>query len=128
MKKLLSYYGRIENPYSGDYERAETTYPRGSGGKIVNPAKAYINGNLLQRLGKRRAAPYLIEPLERIPGTRRRRFGLRLRPSDIRIGACTGGDTNAAIDEYATARGAPNPRPDNSDRVPGTRKNGGTSP
>ena len=106
MKRLLSYYGRVVNPYSGDYERAETAYERGTGEEIVNPAKTHINTNLQRRLGKRRAAPYLIVPLELIAGTRRRRFGLRLLPSAIRICTTTGREANAATDAYVTTRRA----------------------
>ena len=83
--QLLQYYGRIENQYSGDYERVETAYKRGHAGKIVNPAKAHINSELQTRLGKRRAGPYRIVSLEPIPGTRRKLFGLRLPPNAIRI-------------------------------------------
>ena len=90
MTQLLDYYGRIEITGPGEYERIETAYEGGRGDQIVNPAKAHINRTLCQRLGERRAAPYLIVPLAPIPTTRRKRFGLRLPPSAIRIrGAAT---------------------------------------
>ena len=85
MTQLLDYYGRIELTGPGDYERIETAYEGGRGDKIVNSAKAHINRTLRQRLGDRRAAPYLIVPLAPIPNTRRKRFGLRLSPNAIRI-------------------------------------------
>ena len=85
MTQLLDYYGRIEMTGPGEYDRIETAYEGGRGDKIVNPAKAHINRTLRQRLGERRAAPYLIVPLAPIPTTRRRRFGLRLSPNAIRI-------------------------------------------
>ena len=85
MTQLREYYGRIELTGPGEYERIETAYEGGRGDKIVNPAKAHINRTLRQRLGEKRAKPYLIVPLEPIPFTRRRRFGLRLSPRAIRI-------------------------------------------
>ena len=84
-RELLGYYARLVNPASGDYERAEKAYARGLTAENVNPTKAHIKGELERRLGRRRAAPYLIKPLERIPGTRYRRFGLDLPPDAIRI-------------------------------------------
>ena len=86
MTQLLDYYGRIEITGPGEYDRIETAYEGGRGDRIVNPAKAHINRILRQRLGMRRATPYLIVPLGPIPGTRRKRFGLRLPPNAIRIG------------------------------------------
>ena len=86
-RELLDYYGRIVNPASGDYERAERAYTSAqrSNDQNVNPTKAHIKDELERRLGRRRAAPYLIKTLERIPGTRYRRFGLDLPPDVIRI-------------------------------------------
>ena len=84
--RLLDNYGRLQNPYSADYERAEAAFARGRPDKIVNPAKAHINRILRQCLGEKHAAPYLIVSLEPIPGTRRKRFGLTLPPSAIQIG------------------------------------------
>ena len=96
MTQLLDYYGRIEMTGPGEYERIETAYEGGRGDKIVNPAKAHINRTLRQRLGEKRAAPYLIVPLAPIPTTRRRRFGLRLSPNAIRIRGATSREHNAA--------------------------------
>ena len=95
MTQLLDYYGRIELTGPGEYERIETAYEGGRGDKIVNPAKAHINRTLRQRLGERRAAPYLIVPLAPIPNTRRKRFGLRLSPNAIRIRGTTSREHNA---------------------------------
>ena len=87
METLLRYYGRTGRVDSdfGDYKRVETAYRRGPIEKIVKPAKTRINSGLRQRLGERRATPYLIDSLELIPGTRRRRFGLSLPPIAIRV-------------------------------------------
>ena len=73
------------NPASGDYERAEQAYARGLSAENFNPTKTHIKEALERRLGRRRAAPYLIKELERVPGTRYRRFGLDLLPGAIRI-------------------------------------------
>ena len=85
MTQLLDYYARIEMTGPGEYVRIETAYEGGRGDKIVNPAKAHINRTLRQRLGERRAAPYLIVSLAPIANTRRKRFGLCLSPNAIRI-------------------------------------------
>ena len=126
MKKLLDYYGRVENPYSGDYERVERAYQLGNPRYIVAPAKSHINRELRERLGERRAAPYLIHSLDTISGTsRKKRFGLRLQPSTIRIRPDTHRDTNAATDAYATGHDAPRLRPDSSCTPSRKRRNGG---
>ena len=103
MTELLEYYGRLEMTGPGEYDRVETAYEAGNGEKIIKPAKAKINSDLRQHLGKRHAAPYLIATLEKIPGTRRRRFGLRLSPQAIRIRCATNRDSDA-IDVYAPVR------------------------
>ena len=95
MTQLLDYYGRIELTGPGEYERAEKSYERGDGAKVLKPAKSYINRVLEDHLGRRRAAPYLITSLEKIPGTRRSRFGLRLAANVIRIRAATSRQCNA---------------------------------
>ena len=83
--ELLGYYGRVVNPASGDYERAEQAFAHGLSAENVNPTKTHIKEELERRLGRRRAEPYSIKALERIPGTRYRRFGLDLPPGVIRI-------------------------------------------
>ena len=105
LTELLEYYGRLEMPGPGEYERVETAYEAGSGEKIIKPAKAKINSELRQRLGERHATPYLIATLEKIPGTRRSRFGLRLSPRAIRIRSATSRHHDAT-DKYATAHHA----------------------
>ena len=95
-RELLAYYGRVVNPASGDYERAEHAFSRGLSAENFNPTKTHIKEELERRLGRRRAAPYLIKALERIPGTRYRRFGLGLPPGAIRIaGGKVAGPENA---------------------------------
>ncbi len=84
-QELLGYYGRVVNPASGDYERAERAYTRGFAAENFNPVKAHVKGALERRLGRFRAAPYLVKALEPVPGTRYRRFGLDLPPEVIRI-------------------------------------------
>ena len=83
--ELLGYYGRVVNPNSAEYERAEDTLGRKLTGENISPDKSHINRQLGQSLGRRRAAPYLIAQTERIPGTRYRRLGLTLSPEAIRI-------------------------------------------
>ena len=117
MTQLLHYYGRIELTGPGEYERIEAAYEGGRGDKIVNPAKAHINRTLRQRLGDRRAAPYLIVPLAPIPNTRRRRFGLRLSPNAIRIRGATSRE-HIATNSRRGLSGTPSL----------TRANGGNSP
>ena len=89
-EEYLDFYGQLVNPNSGDYERAEVAYVRLTA-ENVNPNKTHIKKALERNLGQRRAAPYLIEGLDRIPGTRYQRFGLKLSPSAIRIIEPTGG-------------------------------------
>ena len=87
VETLLRYYrqiGRVDSEF-GDYKRVEPAYRRGPIEKIVNPAKTRLNNGLRRRLGERRATPYLIDSLDLIPGTRRKRFGLSLPPSAIRV-------------------------------------------
>ena len=90
MTERLRYYGRVENQYSGTFERVETAHERGRGEQIVKSTKSHVNRNLRERLGKHHAAPYLIVSLEPIPGTRCKRFGLRIAPNAIRIRTTTG--------------------------------------
>ena len=106
MTQLLDYYGRIEMTGPGEYDRIETAYEGRRGDKIVNPAKAHINRILRQRLGVRRAAPYLIASLAQIPTTRSKRFGLRLPPNAIRIRGATNCEYNVN-DIDAVVPGAP---------------------
>ena len=83
--ELLGYYGRVVNPNSAEYERAEDTLGRKLTGENISPDKSHINRQLEQSLGRRRAAPYLIVQTERVPGTRYNRLGLTLSPEAIRI-------------------------------------------
>ena len=85
MTERLRYYGRVENQYSGNFERVETAHERGRGEQIAKSTKSHVNRILRDRLGEHRAAPYLIVSLEPIPGTRRKRFGLRVPSNAIRI-------------------------------------------
>ena len=84
-EELLGYYGQVVNPASGDYERAEQAYARGPSAENFNPTKTHIKVEFERRLGRRRAEPYSVKELERIPGTRYSRFGLDLPPEVIRI-------------------------------------------
>ena len=100
-RELLGYYGRVVNPASGDYERAEHAFAHGLSAENVNPTKTHIREELERRLGRRRAEPYLIKTMERIPGTRYRRFGLDLPPGAIRIadGKVAGPDDDGGNEE-----------------------------
>ncbi len=84
-RELLEYYGRIVGPGSGEYERAEQAYGRGMSKENFDPAKAHIKRTLRRHLGQRRAAPYLIKPLETIPASRYRRYGLDLPKAVVLI-------------------------------------------
>lgn len=83
--ELLNYRKRLVNPFSGNYERAEEALTDNFTDDNFNPMKAHIKREFERQLGERRAAPYLITALERIPGTRYSRFGLKLPPSAIKI-------------------------------------------
>ena len=83
--KYLSHYRRVVKPMSGEFEKAEQAYAEGMIGEDVNPKKAHVKRELERRLGRQRAAPYLVKPLEPIPGTRYRRFGLDLPSAAIRV-------------------------------------------
>ena len=84
-RELLSYYGRVQNQYSGTYEKSELALGRSYSADNFNPNKAHVNRALRTNLGKRVAEPYLIHKLAGIPHTRYHRFGLRLPPKAIRI-------------------------------------------
>lgn len=88
-EELLAYYGRVVNPYSGNYERAETALQTSQGAGMTkenfDARKAHIKKQLEQQLGRRRAKSYLIKPLERIPNSHYSRYGLALSPHVIRI-------------------------------------------
>ena len=101
-------------PDSGEYERAEQAYGRGLTKDNFDPAKAHIKQTLRRHLGQRRAAPYLIKPLENIPATRYRRYGLDLPKAFI----LSRGGKLAAPD--AAQRDAAYCRPEQPD--PATRK------
>jgi CRISPR-associated protein (TIGR02584 family) len=90
-EELLGFYGQLVNPASGAYENAEKVYREKSGKYefkyLFDPPKTRVNSALRQALGVRRAVPYLIGKLERIPipGKRYHRFGLSLPPETITI-------------------------------------------
>ena len=86
-EELLGYYGRVVNPMSGDYQRAEKAYGNRFTEDNFNPDKANVKKVLVEQLGRRRAEPYLIKKQDRlpIPGKRFHRFGLSLPPEAIRI-------------------------------------------
>lgn len=83
--ELLAYYAKVAGKHSGEYDRAAHAFSRGFDQTNFDPTKAHVNRALTTVLGKRRAEPYLITPLEIIPGTRYRRFGLRLPNSAITV-------------------------------------------
>ena len=86
MKQVfLDYRARTVNRMSGNYERAEEAYARGLTAENFNPLKAHVKKHLERSLGRRFAAPYLIQPIERIKGTRYTRVGLCLPPEAISI-------------------------------------------
>ncbi len=84
-QEFLGYRARLAPRFSGNYERAEEAYAHGLTAENFNPLKAHIKKQLEQQLGRRRAEPYLIRPMEKIAGTRYTRVGLSLAPQAIRI-------------------------------------------
>ena len=84
--ELLDYYGRVVNPASGDYDRAEQAYAHGLSAENFNPTKTHIKEELERRLGRRRRrSPIRSRRWSVFPGTRYSRFGLDLPPGVIRI-------------------------------------------
>ncbi len=84
-QEFLGYRARIVHHKSGTYERAEQAYTYGLTAENFNPLKAHIKKHLERHLGRRRASPYLIQPMEKIDGTKYTRFGLCLPPEAICI-------------------------------------------
>jgi CRISPR-associated protein (TIGR02584 family) len=84
-RELLGYYGRLVNTASGEFERAQAAYQHGLTKDNFDPTKSRINKTLVEALGKRRAAPYLIEAGPALPRGRYKRQQLKLDPSQIEI-------------------------------------------
>jgi CRISPR-associated protein (TIGR02584 family) len=81
--EIAQCYALVVNPNSGEYERFET---KGMSKDNFNARKSHINKALIRSLGDRRAAPYLIEALNPLPGNRRcRPYGLQISPEAITI-------------------------------------------
>jgi hypothetical protein len=85
-KELIAYYGRLESVHSGIYEQAEKAYRKFNEDNF-DQTKTRVNEALKRALGERRAFPYLIAKIDRIPGTLRHRVGLSLPPEAITIAA-----------------------------------------
>ncbi len=85
VQEFLSYYGRLVNKMSSEYERAEEAAKRGLTGENVNPIKARIKRRFESHVGRRRANPYLVKEQQRIPDTHYRRFGLGLPRETVRV-------------------------------------------
>ncbi len=83
--ELLVFYAKVAGKHSGEYDRAAHAFSRGFDQTNFDPAKTHVNQALTKALGKRRAESYLITPLEVIPGTRYRRFGLHLPRAAITV-------------------------------------------
>ena len=90
-REFLAYYGRVVSRFSGRYEAAENKFGAGLTKENFDPQKSHINRGLVEQLGRRRAKPYLIVALRRLPGTRYSRFGLALGPSAIKVVESTTG-------------------------------------
>lgn len=85
--EYLKCYGRLVNRFSARYEAAQAKLGAGLAKTSFEPKKAQINRRIVERLGWRRAKPYLIATTDRVPRTRYSRFGLTLKPDVIRITA-----------------------------------------
>jgi CRISPR-associated protein (TIGR02584 family) len=83
-QELLNYYGRLVNPHSGQYERAERAHQRSSADNF-DQTKAKLNRALTRALGELVAPPYLVVGLDTIEQTRLQRYGLSLPPETITI-------------------------------------------
>lgn len=81
--EFLAHYGRIVNPYSGEYERVERALRHGMTKEYFDPHRSKLNHALEQQLGKAGAKPYLITAIDRLPGTRYGRYALTLSPEQI---------------------------------------------
>jgi hypothetical protein len=106
---LLEYYGRLVGVNSGLYEAAEKTYRRNFKKDNFDPHKAHINEAIEHALGERRAAPYLVVKLDRIPSSRYHRFGLSLPPEAIIIATSLPVQQAPAAGSYSAASEAPSP-------------------
>ncbi len=84
-EELLQRYKDIINPFTGAFERAEATVGKRYSKENFDPTKSRINKALKAALGARRAKPYLITALGRIPGTKYTRFGLNIPASAINV-------------------------------------------
>ena len=88
-REFLQYYGQVVGTMSSHYEQAEEAYGKGFKGEDLNPIKAHVKKELEQHLGRKRAKPYLIDKLEKIPNTRYWRIGLSLPPEAISLPSAT---------------------------------------
>ncbi|GAB4362761.1 MAG: hypothetical protein Kow0060_19260 [Methylohalobius crimeensis] len=84
-KELLDYYRRLVGEYSAQYEKAEETLKQGVTKEFFEPRKAKVNKAIKKVLGERRAKPYLVVKLEKIPGTQYHRYGLALASDVVRV-------------------------------------------
>jgi CRISPR-associated protein (TIGR02584 family) len=85
--ELGSFYARLVNPNSGLYERFET---HAMSRENFHARKRHINTALEKFLGKRRAAPYLIQVQSALPGKGRcQPYALELPPTAITIRAAS---------------------------------------
>jgi CRISPR-associated protein (TIGR02584 family) len=83
-QELLNYYGRLVNPNSGLYDRAERAYRHFSEANF-DQTKTRLNGALKRALGERWALPYLMVKLDKISRTRLYRYGLSLPAEAITV-------------------------------------------
>jgi CRISPR-associated protein (TIGR02584 family) len=81
--ELGALYARLVNPNSGHYERFEKTSMTR---EILHARKRHVNAALEKALGKRRAAPYLIQTQAPLPSKGRcQPYALKLSPQAIAI-------------------------------------------
>jgi CRISPR-associated protein (TIGR02584 family) len=83
-RELLNYYGRLVNPHSGQYERAEVAHHQSSEDNF-DQTKAKVNRALRRALGEPMARAYLIVGLDTIERTRLQRYGLSLPPEAVNV-------------------------------------------
>ncbi|WP_022947130.1 CRISPR-associated protein [Methylohalobius crimeensis] len=84
-KELLDYYRRLVGEYSAQYEKAEETLKQGVTKEYFEPRKTKVNDAIKKALGERRAKPYLVVKLEKIPHTKYHRYGLALASDVVRV-------------------------------------------
>ena len=84
-QQFLKIYNRLVSENSGHFEMASDALKGGMTQEYFDSKKAKINRLINKALGERIAQPYLINKLQLIKGSRYSRFGISLKPEQIKI-------------------------------------------